>query len=228
MKIIGIYGKMESGKSIVSEAFPIAIRRYISNYLASGNNFEEAKIHYCSISTPLKAEVEKLYGWKMTERIKFTSLYNTFDRDVDFSHTDKSVVMRDVNKTLRQIMQEVGYYRKNDGNENIWIDKTIEDIPNNSDIVIMDGVRYQSDVRRIEEMNGCVIRLTSDEEPANHSKEHVSENDLNTRGFRWTLHNRAIRHIEGYGNDCIRFAAVNNMVWQIGELIPDLIASNKI
>lgn len=201
IKIIGIHGKMRSGKSVVCEALPKIIRNIDSNL----------RIHYCSLSTYIKQIAEESYKINRKEAIGWVlNNYNTFDSASDFSDKQKSVMVT-LSSTLGSMLQWSGSNIREIRGQHFLPTRCLQSIPlGTTDIVIMDGVRHKSDAEWIKERGGQIISV---------ERHYVVDGEIDITNGRDT-HHSSETELDGYpfdyefinNNTNTRQEAVDNIV----------------
>ncbi len=157
MKVIGVYGTMRSGKSVVCEGLPNVIMI---------NTGRVRKIHHCSLSTHIKAVTEIMTGVKQDDVLNWIPLnYNSWDSVYDYSATLRDAMVPTFDMTIGSIMQKIGIGMKESMYKEVWMDKVLSSVPISADVVVIDGVRFEEDVKEIIASGGKIIRVRrSDEE----------------------------------------------------------------
>lgn len=132
MNIIGLSGKMKSGKSTVAE--------YL--YENIPNSFELGFSH----------SLKSLVGDYMSDMTLFGS---------DFESQKAKESLHPCGKTYRQILQEVGA-KLREVDPDVWVREWCRIVRQDSgfDVIIVPDVRFPNEVKAIQDMGGIVIRLT--------------------------------------------------------------------
>ena len=184
--IIGVYGTGQSGKSIFCGAFPKAYKQAMNN--------QELNIWYISMSTDIKKSVQAMTGVKMVNLKNYLDDYTAYDFAYDYTSNDlseKSVKHGDSEKSIGRILQDYALEMKEREGENYWIDKALRKIGEHADVVILDGVRYQSDVLAICERGGHIVKVYREDSEisGDRDKNHVSETELAVYPFKHVFEN---------------------------------------
>ena len=139
MKIFGISGKTQSGKSTVAD------------YIAHGLADDGHSVFIVGFSRGVKWEFVDLYGWNWSGKY-MNSLTDLDQQDV------KDMPFK--GKTVRDELIRIGIeYRKED--PNVWVNWWKDYLKGFDDdvVVIVPDVRYPNEVKAIQDMGGVVIRL---------------------------------------------------------------------
>jgi hypothetical protein len=132
MKILGLSGKIQSGKTTVAE------------YLYKHLDNEDKSI--CGFSSKLKRSFLSMFGYE----------YSVDADDQDFKSS-----VHFCGKTNRLLMQEFGAKMREIWPD-VWIENwkySLNYLPNDA-LVIVPDVRFVNEVKAIQDMGGIVIRLT--------------------------------------------------------------------
>lgn len=151
LNLIGIHGKMGSGKNLVSEI----IRDFTSNI-----NFEEKA--YASKIKDIASIITGLPRDRFEDRDFKKSLlpkeWSVPEKTILNSITSFKNVSFSKQMSIRELLQKIGTdcIRKN-LHENVWINALFADYNNKSKWIITD-VRFPDEIKAIKERNGIVIK----------------------------------------------------------------------
>lgn len=201
--IIGIYATMQSGKSVVSEAFPLGLQSALR---------KKVRVQYISISSLMKDAIFSITGIERDEHVPWILNYVRHDEPWDYSHSAKNTYLDGFGCTLGVALQKFGLVIKETFGDNIWVDRALAQVDPTMDFVIVDGVRFKSDIDRIKKKGGVVIKITRDIDTASDSRDadHPTEVDLLTyEGFSWEYENKETSSREA-AVDAARFAIRRN------------------
>lgn len=171
MTIIGVSGQIGSGKDTFSEELARMVKRPVQRH---------------AFADKLRETCELLTGYIRVETHKAGEpFYNSV---LNYTQQDKNVYLDMWNKTVGEILQELGTnsLRQHFDSE-IWVKSLFsnmdEKITNGEHILIIPDVRFKNEANAIIEMGGHLIRLEGDPaEVRKNSKRdlnHISETDLN-------------------------------------------------
>lgn len=183
-KLIGVHGGIMSGKSVVCEALPIALK------VINGR----CKVGYASLSTRMKLATEKLTGVDTDEVLHWIPRnYNFYDNNRDYSHKVKNQYIQEMDATVGQVLQWMGAGVKQ-FNSHVWIEQVKTWAKHKQfDYLVIDGVRYVDDVLGILEeggMNIKVCRVGDESSSDSRDLSHQTEIGLDGyEGFNWVYHN---------------------------------------
>lgn len=166
LKIIGIAGNKNSGKSTIADELE-------HKFICSGS---PSKVF--AFADPFKRglmEMFKCYGinyndlWGPSENRKKTI-------PLKLNNTEELV-------TIRKLLQTIGTeWGQNCINKRIWIEITMKEIENQirSGFPIVSDCRFIEEVKEIKNRDGIVIFI---DRKTNESSEHLSEQELNSKEF---------------------------------------------
>jgi len=166
-KIIGLSGKMQSGKSTVAYYLHGAILCEIRTMHPFSQGFADE----------LKDTVNVLFACPAN------------DKNLCFDYQeDKEKIHAPTGKTYRQLLQEVGCLMRSVYRD-VWVDNAFCNIPyRDSAVHIIPDVRFQNEIDGIHKRGGIVIRLTRN--PIN-SDDH-SETALDNAEFDYVVDNQSM------------------------------------
>jgi len=179
--IIGLSGKIGSGKDAAANLF--------------AENFSEyVPIYKKSFAYKLKQIIEILSGFKMQ-----TSFDNSFFEGItDFKREDKDVFIKVFNQTIGEMLQIVGteVFRDNYDKE-VWIKSLFNDYgpyEKKNTIWVISDVRFTNEANYVKNLDGILIRINGDPlkltEYSNRDINHPSETALdNYKGFDYIIEN---------------------------------------
>jgi len=164
--VIGLSGKIRSGKSRVAKIF--------KEVLEENGKTCEVK----SFASPIYEIVSKLYRTNIKEIQK-----DKRDNVPIYIHTRKSnsgLVL----SNYREILQMIGTTARDCGDENVWVnslfgcenEKIMGEFTWATDYWIIDDVRFPNEAQRILDCNGKLIRINR---PDADDNKHIIENSLN-------------------------------------------------
>ena len=164
--VIGLSGKIRSGKSRVAKIF--------KEVLEENGKTCEVK----SFASPIYEIVSKLYRTNKTEIQK-----DKRDNVPIYIHTRKSnsgLIL----SNYREILQTIGTTARDCGDENVWVnslfgcenEKVMGEFTWATDYWIIDDVRFPNEAQRILDCNGKLIRINR---PDADDNKHIIENSLN-------------------------------------------------
>ena len=164
--VIGLSGKIRSGKSRVAKIF--------KEVLEENGKTCEVK----SFASPIYEIVSKLYR---TDRKEIQR--DKRDNVPIYIHTRKSnsgLVL----SNYREILQMIGTTARDCGDENVWVnslfgcenEKIMGEFTWATDYWIIDDVRFPNEAQRILDCNGKLIRINRSDADDN---KHIIENSLN-------------------------------------------------
>ena len=164
--VIGLSGKIRSGKSRVAKIF--------KEVLEENGKTCEVK----SFASPIYEIVSKLYRTNKTEIQR-----DKRDNVPIYIHTRKSnsgLVL----SNYREILQMIGTTARDCGDENVWVnslfgcenEKIMGEFTWATDYWIIDDVRFPNEAQRILDCNGKLIRINRSDADDN---KHIIENSLN-------------------------------------------------
>ena len=168
--IIGISGKAASGKDTAAKMLEVLYANPNISYEDFANrkykNFADIQvIHFADI---LKETVQALFGigeWETG------------------TQEGKKVTISWIDKTVRELLQEVGQGLRDAVDPNLWIKALFANTEDWSNYIIAD-VRYPNEVYAIKKRNGILIRIDrKDAGAGNHSSETALD-DYNN----WDVH----------------------------------------
>lgn len=171
--IIGISGKINSGKDLVGNIIKSRIE-YYNNY----NTWEIQKF-----AGNVKKVTSILYN------IDLSLLEN---RDYKNGIYNSKIYNQEIqNKTIRELLQETGTKLRDILYPNIWIDSLFNTYTDNSNWIITD-VRFKNELDFIKKHNGICIRLLRNDNINSNIHNHISETELdhNDNQFDITIDNR--------------------------------------
>ena len=158
--IIGISGKINSGKSMVSSVIKQLGREY------------NKKVTVKSFAQPIYRIVSDMTGLPIPEI-----------KERKKSHS--SIYIGDVNTTFRSILQVIGNGLREYGHSDIWLDsmfgadnnQAMTQLTNIDDWWIIDDLRYVNEAERIKSLGGYLLQVRRDKSESN---SHQAENSLNS------------------------------------------------
>ena len=164
--VIGLSGKIRSGKSRVAKIF--------KEVLEEDGKTCEVK----SFASPIYEIVSKLYRTNIKEIQK-----DKRDNVPIYIHTRKSnsgLIL----SNYREILQTIGTTARDCGDENVWVnslfgcenEKIMNEFTWATDYWIIDDVRFPNEAQRILDCNGKLIRINR---PDADDNKHIIENSLN-------------------------------------------------
>ena len=164
--VIGLSGKIRSGKSRVAKIF--------KEVLEENGKTCEVK----SFASPIYEIVSKLYRTNKTEIQR-----DKRDNVPIYIHTRKSnsgLIL----SNYREILQTIGTTARDCGDENVWVnslfgcenEKIMGEFTWATDYWIIDDVRFPNEAQRILDCNGKLIRINRSDADDN---KHIIENSLN-------------------------------------------------
>ena len=164
--VIGLSGKIRSGKSRVAKIF--------KEVLEENGKTCEVK----SFASPIYEIVSKLYRTNIKEIQK-----DKRDNVPIYIHTRKSnsgLIL----SNYREILQMIGTTARDCGDENVWVnslfgcenEKIMNEFTWATDYWIIDDVRFPNEAQRILDCNGKLIRINR---PDADDNKHIIENSLN-------------------------------------------------
>ena len=164
--VIGLSGKIRSGKSRVAKIF--------KEVLEEDGKTCEVK----SFASPIYEIVSKLYRTNIKEIQK-----DKRDNVPIYIHTRKSnsgLIL----SNYREILQIIGTTARDCGDENVWVnslfgcgnEKIMNEFTWATDYWIIDDVRFPNEAQRILDCNGKLIRINRSDAEDN---KHIIENSLN-------------------------------------------------
>ena len=144
MKIIGLSGKMQSGKTTVAE--------YLEDELT-------CDFQYCSYFEQVNfADAIRRVVWDLFVR----PVDGVSGNPRDFKNQSKKETIHPCGASYRSILQRVGYQMRGIWPD-IWIEwwkLHIQDFDQDDQFFIVSDVRFPNEVKAIQDMGGIVIRLT--------------------------------------------------------------------
>ena len=164
--VIGLSGKIRSGKSRVAKIFKEVLEE----------NGKTCEIK--SFASPIYEIVSKLYRTNKTEIQR-----DKRDNVPIYIHTRKSnsgLIL----SNYREILQTIGTTARDCGDENVWVnslfgcenEKIMGEFTWATDYWIIDDVRFPNEAQRILDCNGKLIRINRSDADDN---KHIIENSLN-------------------------------------------------
>ena len=167
--VIGLSGKIRSGKSRVAKIFKKVLEK------------EGKTCEIKSFASPIYEIVSELY--------------RTDVKQIKKDKRDNLIVLMNNNRyngagsdffasSYREILQKIGTTARDRADEDIWVnalfgydnEKVKGDFTWTSDYWIIDDVRFPNEAKRILECNGKLIRINR---PDAEDNEHIIENSLN-------------------------------------------------
>lgn len=164
--VIGLSGKIRSGKSRVAKIFKEALEE----------NGKTCEIK--SFASPIYEIVSRLYRSNKKEIQR-----DKRDNIPIYIHTRKSnsgLIL----SNYREILQTIGTTARDCGDENVWVnslfgcdnEKIMGEFTWATDYWIIDDVRFPNEAQRILDCNGKLIRINR---PDAEDNKHIIENSLN-------------------------------------------------
>ena len=164
--VIGLSGKIRSGKSRVAKIFKKVLEK------------EGKTCEVKSFASPIYEIVSKLYRTNKTEIQR-----DKRDNVPIYIHTRKSnsgLIL----SNYREILQTIGTTARDCGDENVWVnslfgcenEKIMGEFTWATDYWIIDDVRFPNEAQRILDCNGKLIRINRSDADDN---KHIIENSLN-------------------------------------------------
>lgn len=183
--IVGISGKMQSGKDTVA-----SIMQYLSDPFAQTNNFsysswlqlDEARKMHCKFQIKHFADKLKLMASLLTG-IPYPDLsLNTVKNSTLGSEWN--------NMTVREFLQRLGTNSLRDGlHPNTWINALFVDYDETCKWIIAD-TRFKNEAKAIKDRGGLIIRVVRDDKHSlKNSIGHISETDLDDYPFDLIIDN---------------------------------------
>ena len=182
MKIIGLSGKMQSGKTTVAE--------YLEDELT-------CDFQYCSYFEQVNfADAIRWVVWDLFVR----PVDGVSGNPRDFKNQSKKETIHPCGASYRSILQRVGYQMRGIWPD-IWIEwwkLHIQDFDQDDQFFIVSDVRFPNEVKAIQDMGGIVIRLTrnpvnSDDETETALDGFVDgDNRVGEKYFDYVISNHAL------------------------------------
>lgn len=147
MKVIGLSGFAESGKS------------YVANKLKEHFESQGKSVQILSFAEKLRQEVCELYNIK----------YKTIAGDAD---KKKTIKIKNDKVVVRDLLQRHGSFTRSIDRD-YYVNAWKNSVNYNVDIVISDDVRYANEEQAIKNMDGITIRLVRE---GTYGLAHESEN----------------------------------------------------
>lgn len=181
-KILGINGKIGSGKNAFAELFA----KQLPN-----------RVECHSMADKLREVIEVLFEVKMTvTNEKGMPFCNTI---YNFTQEQKNIYLPKFKKTIGELMQYIGTdLLRNHLDEDIWVktlfNDTMKNKIDNGMIIVIPDVRFKNEAKYILDEGGYLIRLNGDpnkiRENSTRDLNHISEIDLDDfNGFDKILDN---------------------------------------
>lgn len=198
MKIIGISGKKQAGKTTVGNFL-------FGQYLRQNNLVQSFNIHKTTSELILEEDIDHpncVYSFA-DELKKFChdmfnippyQLWGTNDQKNEFTQYKWAKmplpplfkIEKPEYMTAREFMQVVGTNIFRSIYDNVWVDKLFKEIDlDNPPLAFITDVRYPNEVQAIEARGGIVVRLTR----APFTDDHSGELALDNYDFKYVLDN---------------------------------------
>jgi len=162
--IIGIHGKLGSGKGTVS------------NYIAEYFNNLGIPIYYRMFALPLKQVVEILSGIKME-----TKTDNFFEDGItDYTQKQKEIFVPHFNMTIGQMLQKVGTDVFRDHfDKNTWV-KTLFEVnytqTKNNSVYLISDARFPNEADEVKKRSGILLSVNGKQHiDSTRNINHISE-----------------------------------------------------
>ena len=160
--IIGVNGRINSGKSLVSSLFKKLAEKY------------NKKVEIKSFAYPIYKAVSDITG---------LSIHEIKSRKKEHS----TIHIGSTETNFRNILQSIGNGLREYGDYDIWLDtlfgsdnqKAIENLTWNNDWWVIDDLRYHNEAERIKSLGGYLFQVVRDKAENN---SHQAENSLS----EWT------------------------------------------
>jgi len=165
--IIGISGKIGSGKGVVSEK--------LAEFLS-----KRKPVYYKIFAHPLKDIVAILTGHPLT-----TNYDNYFEGGIrDYSQEDKNTFIPLYNMTIGEMLQKIGTEAmRNHFDSDVWAKAIFSNYDDKEDYIwVISDCRFTNEADAIKKRGGIIIRVNGDPAKVNlntkRDKSHISETAL--------------------------------------------------
>ena len=186
--IIGISGKINSGKDLAGV--------YLQHMLGLITKYSTEEWE-----DELESFREEQSGWEIQKFgapvkdvlciLLGCTRQDLEDRDFKNKQLGQEWWIGDYKPTVRDFMQRVGTEAgRNSIHPNTWINSLMKDYDKNKSKWIITDVRFENELRAIEEKNGIVIRIDN---PNQNIDNHSSETSLDSYNFKYRIENNSTK-----------------------------------
>lgn len=124
--------------------------------------------------------------WDIVEYLQTFDSYN-FESSEQFAKDFRELAYSDEKLSVRNLLRIAGQgMREKHGNDfwiNLFLNKTIEHLKNNSDIVIVTDVRHRNEVLAVKQLGGINVKIKKTNQV--NKSNHISETELDTIPDYW-------------------------------------------
>ena len=193
MEIIGLHGKIGSGKDTVGRVIQILTSQQYYDSLDTVLNGSRQKEDILKMDWDRfltlhedKSSVEFYNLFKSWEIKRFaftlkkavsaiTGVSLESLNDNEFKKTKDPYI----NKTYRKILQDVGNVLRQDIHEDIWVDSVLRNLQEDSKWIFVD-VRYMNEYEALLDYNSLIVKIIGTEQEEKSENNHVSETQLDS------------------------------------------------
>jgi len=220
MKLIGIIGRLGSGKDLVGSIIQYIFDSKAMDYTISEKNYNTYMLNHhsnlsgwqikkfaaklkevCSLLTGIlvedfeKREVKEMFLGREWDYTTYTYIGNSEDRDLDSKQN---------RMTVRDMLQIAGTDAlRNKLHHNVWVNALYSDLKHNGKYIITD-VRFPNEYESIKKRDGIIIRVFRDTGVVNN---HISETALNGYSADYTIDNNG---------------SISELIEKVNEIIKEL------